>query len=76
MSGLVVVTALRSEYAALTKQVPGAVLERCGMGPERVREWLPRLRELDPTIVARYLPGQVTTTSAMRRPAKSANQVR
>jgi 4-hydroxy-3-methylbut-2-enyl diphosphate reductase len=51
MSGLVVVTALRSEYAALSKQVPGAVLERCGMGPERVREWLPRLRELDPTIV-------------------------
>jgi hypothetical protein len=33
-------------------------------------------KELDPTIVARYLPGQVTTTSAMRRPAKSANQVR
>ena len=33
-------------------------------------------KELDPIVVAKYLPGQVTTTSAMRRPAKSANQVR
>src|SRR6202012_4416747 len=52
MSGLVVVTALRSEFAALTGQVPGAHLERCGMGPERVREWLPRLAELGPSVVA------------------------
>jgi 4-hydroxy-3-methylbut-2-en-1-yl diphosphate reductase len=50
--GLVVVTALRSEYAALTKQVSGAVLERCGMGPDRVREWLPRLQTLQPDAVA------------------------
>jgi uncharacterized protein (DUF2147 family) len=33
-------------------------------------------KELDPMVVAKYLPGQVSTTSAMRRPAKSANQVR
>jgi 4-hydroxy-3-methylbut-2-en-1-yl diphosphate reductase len=50
--GLLVVTALRSEYAALAKQVPGANLERCGMGPERVREWLPRLDVLRPDAVA------------------------
>jgi 4-hydroxy-3-methylbut-2-en-1-yl diphosphate reductase len=48
MSGLVVVAALRTEYAALVRRVPGAVLERCGMGPERVRRWLPRLAELAP----------------------------
>jgi uncharacterized protein (DUF2147 family) len=34
------------------------------------------VKELDPVIVAKYLPGQVTTTSAMRRPAKAANSVR
>jgi 4-hydroxy-3-methylbut-2-en-1-yl diphosphate reductase len=48
----VVITALRSEYAALFNQVPGADLERCGMGPDRVREWLPRLHALNPDIVA------------------------
>jgi 4-hydroxy-3-methylbut-2-enyl diphosphate reductase len=48
MSGLVVVAALRTEYAALRRRVPGATVERCGMGPERVRRWLPRLAELDP----------------------------
>src|SRR5262249_10442140 len=34
------------------KQVPGATLERCGMGPDRVREWLPRLDTLRPDVVA------------------------
>ena len=48
MSGLVVVAALRTEYASLVGRVPGATVERCGMGPERVRRWLPRLAELDP----------------------------
>jgi 4-hydroxy-3-methylbut-2-en-1-yl diphosphate reductase len=48
VSGLVIVAALRTEYAALVGRVPGAVLERCGMGPERVRHWLPRLSELAP----------------------------
>ena len=48
MSGLVVVAALRTEYASLVGRVPGATVERCGMGPERVRRWLPRLHELDP----------------------------
>jgi 4-hydroxy-3-methylbut-2-en-1-yl diphosphate reductase len=51
MSGLVVVTALRSEYAALSGRVPNANLMRCGMGPERVRGWLPRLNALAPDAV-------------------------
>ena len=51
MSGLVVVTALRSEYVALAGRVPGAMLERCGMGPDRVRAWLPRLDTLAPDVV-------------------------
>jgi 4-hydroxy-3-methylbut-2-enyl diphosphate reductase len=38
-----VITALRSEYLALTGQVGDARLERCGMGPARVAEWLPSL---------------------------------
>jgi len=36
------------------------------------------MKDLDPVIIARYLPGQVTTTSAMRHPqsnGRSANQV-
>jgi 4-hydroxy-3-methylbut-2-enyl diphosphate reductase len=48
---LTVVTALRSEYAALSGQVPGARLERCGMGAERVRAWLPRLTGITPTAI-------------------------
>ena len=48
MTGLVVVAALRTEYASLVGRVPGATVERCGMGPERVRRWLPRLHELAP----------------------------
>jgi 4-hydroxy-3-methylbut-2-enyl diphosphate reductase len=48
---LVVVTALRSEYEALRGRVPGARLERCGMGPARVSSWLPRLAALDPAAV-------------------------
>jgi 4-hydroxy-3-methylbut-2-enyl diphosphate reductase len=49
---LVVVTALRSEYAALSGQVPGAIVERCGMGPVRVQQWLPHLAGLEPGAVA------------------------
>jgi 4-hydroxy-3-methylbut-2-en-1-yl diphosphate reductase len=45
---LLVVTALRSEYQALRGRVAGATLERCGMGPARVAQWLPRLAELSP----------------------------
>ncbi len=40
MTNLLVVTALRTEYGALRGQVDGAQLERCGMGPERVRQWI------------------------------------
>ncbi|MGI8881072.1 MAG: 4-hydroxy-3-methylbut-2-enyl diphosphate reductase [Jatrophihabitans sp.] len=50
--GLVVITALRSEYAALRRRVPGAIVLRCGMGPERVQRWLPQLSELSPDAVA------------------------
>ncbi|MGI8759833.1 MAG: 4-hydroxy-3-methylbut-2-enyl diphosphate reductase [Jatrophihabitantaceae bacterium] len=49
---LVVVTALRSEYLALRGQVPGATLERCGMGPAKGEKWLPRLDELRPGALA------------------------
>ena len=52
MTGLLVVTALRSEYAALRGQVPAATLQRCGMGPLKVDQWLPRLAELSPETVA------------------------
>ncbi len=37
------------------------------------------VKQLDPVVVTKYLPGQVTTTSALRHPqsnAKAANQVR
>jgi 4-hydroxy-3-methylbut-2-enyl diphosphate reductase len=51
MTRLTVVTALRSEYAALSGRVPDAQLLRCGMGPERVQAWLPRLREAAPEAV-------------------------
>jgi 4-hydroxy-3-methylbut-2-enyl diphosphate reductase len=56
--GLVVVTALRSEYAALAGHVGGARLERCGMGPARVQAWLPRAAELR--------PGDVVVASEVR----------
>lgn len=39
-SGLLVVTALRSEFAALGGRVPGARLVRCGMGADNVASWL------------------------------------
>jgi 4-hydroxy-3-methylbut-2-en-1-yl diphosphate reductase len=39
------VTALRSEYLALTGRVDGARLYRCGMGPSRVQGWLPALAD-------------------------------
>ena len=51
MNELLVVTALRTEYAALAGQVPGARVERCGMGLKRVQTWLPRLAELEPHAV-------------------------
>jgi 4-hydroxy-3-methylbut-2-enyl diphosphate reductase len=47
-----VVTALRSEQAALHATLPDAILERCGMGPDRVRAWLPRLTDIGPRAVA------------------------
>ena len=49
--GLLVVTALRSEYAALAGQVPGATMARCGMGPERVQRWLPQFDAIAPDAV-------------------------
>jgi 4-hydroxy-3-methylbut-2-enyl diphosphate reductase len=58
MTGLVVVTALRTEYAALAGRVSGATVERCGMGPDRVKAFLPRLAELAPdTLVVAGVAG-------------------
>ena len=37
---LLVVAALRTEFAALRRPGGRARVERCGMGPERVQEWL------------------------------------
>ena len=51
MSELLVVTALRTEYAALAGQVPGALVERCGMGMKRVQAWVPRIAALAPDAV-------------------------
>jgi 4-hydroxy-3-methylbut-2-enyl diphosphate reductase len=50
--GLLVVTALRSEYAALAGRVAGAQLARCGMGPAHAREWLAANSGLRPAAVA------------------------
>jgi 4-hydroxy-3-methylbut-2-enyl diphosphate reductase len=52
MTSLLVVAALRSEYAALLGGGPETSLERCGMGPARVQRWLPRLDELSPGAIA------------------------
>jgi 4-hydroxy-3-methylbut-2-enyl diphosphate reductase len=76
MSGLLVVTALRSEYVALRRRVPDARLVRCGMGPDRVRGWLPRLDALAPDAVVvagvagaldpALRPGDVVVASEVR----------
>ena len=76
MSGLVVVTALRSEFGALAGQTPGATLLRCGMGPDRVRTWLPHLTAAAPDAVvvagvaggvdASLRPGDVVLASEVR----------
>jgi 4-hydroxy-3-methylbut-2-en-1-yl diphosphate reductase len=39
---LLVVTALRTEWLALRDRVPGADVVRCGMGPEKVRQFVRR----------------------------------
>jgi 4-hydroxy-3-methylbut-2-enyl diphosphate reductase len=49
---LLVVTALRSEYAAVAGRIPGARLERCGMGPEQARDWVARFGSERPSAVA------------------------
>ena len=51
MGGLTVVTALRSEYAALAGRIPDATLMRCGMGQNRVTAWLPTLAAAAPQTV-------------------------
>jgi 4-hydroxy-3-methylbut-2-enyl diphosphate reductase len=80
--GLLVVTALRSEYAALAGRVGGARLERCGMGPARVHAWLPTVADMRPdgVIVAGVAggvhpslrPGDVVVASEVRGPRKRA----
>jgi 4-hydroxy-3-methylbut-2-enyl diphosphate reductase len=78
--GLLIVTALRSEYAALAGRVGDARLERCGMGPARVRAWLPSGAELKPSAVVivgvaggldpSLRPGDVVVASEVRAPHK------
>ncbi|MDT4920393.1 MAG: 4-hydroxy-3-methylbut-2-en-yl diphosphate reductase [Pseudonocardiales bacterium] len=51
MTDLLVIAALRTERLALAGAGPDTVVERCGMGPARVRRWLPRLDELAPSAV-------------------------
>jgi 4-hydroxy-3-methylbut-2-en-1-yl diphosphate reductase len=63
VTDLLVVTALRAEYAALAGRVPGATLARCGMGPARVDAWLPRLAEISPgAVVVAGVAGGVDPT--------------
>lgn len=50
--GLLVVAALRSEYASLSGRVPAATLQRCGMGPEAAQSWADRLTALRPSTLA------------------------
>lgn len=75
-SALLVVAALRSEYAALTARVPGARLERCGMGRTKVLSWL-RDKPAAVTVVVAGVaggldpslrPGDVVVASEVRGP--------
>jgi 4-hydroxy-3-methylbut-2-en-1-yl diphosphate reductase len=77
---LLVVTALRTEYAALRGRVGGARLERCGMGPGRVQQWIDtRGAGLQPDAVVvagvaggldpALRPGDVVVASEVRGPA-------
>jgi 4-hydroxy-3-methylbut-2-enyl diphosphate reductase len=78
--GLLVVTALRSEYAALAGRIGGARLERCGMGTTRARNWLPTVAGIDPSAVVvagvaggvhpSLRPGDVVVASEVRGPHK------
>ena len=78
--GLLVVTALRSEYAALAGRVGAARLDRCGMGPARVRKWLPTATGSRPDAVVvagvaggvhpSLRPGDVVVASEVRGPRK------
>jgi 4-hydroxy-3-methylbut-2-enyl diphosphate reductase len=49
VSGLLIVAALRTERIALA--AADATVERCGMGPRRVRRFLPQLDRLNPDAV-------------------------
>jgi 4-hydroxy-3-methylbut-2-enyl diphosphate reductase len=63
VTDLLVVTALRTEYAALAGRVPGATLARCGMGPEHVQAWLPQLKSIAPgAVVVAGLAGGIDPT--------------
>lgn len=52
MAGLLVVTALRTEYAAVARRVAGARVVRCGMGTANVRRWLAGSAAGEPSAVA------------------------
>ena len=71
---LLVVAALRTEYAALRGRVPGARLVRCGMGPEPVQSWLAGRPAAGAVVVAGVAggldpslrPGDVVVASEVR----------
>ncbi len=73
---LLVVTALRTEFAALSGHSEQATLARCGMGPARVEQWLATFRNTptDAVVVAGVAggldpslrPGDVVVASEVR----------
>jgi 4-hydroxy-3-methylbut-2-enyl diphosphate reductase len=73
---LLVVSALRSERAALAGALPNATLVRTGMGRERVNRWLPALKSFDASAIVvagvagaldpALRPGDVVVASEVR----------
>ncbi|MHA3704338.1 4-hydroxy-3-methylbut-2-enyl diphosphate reductase [Jatrophihabitans sp. YIM 134969] len=54
---LLVVTALRTEWLALRDRVPGALVVRCGMGPERVQRFVEDWPDAAPPPTAMVVAG-------------------
>lgn len=81
MSRTLVVTALRTERAALHHHVAGAALARTGMGPDRAGRWLPGtdLARLQAVVIAGLAgglapdarPGEVVVATEVRDDAGS-----
>jgi 4-hydroxy-3-methylbut-2-enyl diphosphate reductase len=73
---LLVVSALRSERAALASALPNATLARCGMGRDRVDRWLTNLPDAQASAIVvagvagavdpALRPGDVVVASEVR----------